>query len=155
VAEIAAQISNDYKGKELDVICLLNGASIFCADLVRKITIPTRIHHLGFNSYSKPSDTGEVRVTLDIQEPMIDKNILIVEGLVISGRTPKYIINLFSIRQPFSIEICAIGIKRHLLSSAINVKYVAFEFKDENVVGYGIGAPNEKGIPYLFNKNSI
>jgi len=150
ITKLAGQISEDYSGKEIDVICLINGASFFCADLSRKITAPVRIHFFGFTSYTTPNDTGEVKITNDIAEALNGKHILIVEGIVVSGRTPKFVYEYFRLREPASIEYCAVGIKPNSLSVDLNIKYYAFEFESDLIVGgYGIGRGIEKSLPYL------
>lgn len=149
IGELAEEISRDYHGQELIVICLLNGASIFYADLVRKLTIPVTVQFIGFSSYSTANKTGEVRITLDVTEPLENKNILIVEGIMVSGRTPKFIYDSLSLRAPKSISFCAIGIKKHLFKVDMPVKYQAFEIGEEMLVGYGIGKGPERVWPYL------
>ena len=144
VAEIAKRISGDYAGKTLDVVGMLNGASVFCVDLVRQITVPTRLHWLGFTSYPQGNPTGEVRMTLDVTEPLHSRDVLLVEGIVVSGRTPKYLMDLFALRQPASLALCALGKKPHLITVDLPIRYCAFEFADETVVGYGIGGGTDK-----------
>jgi hypoxanthine phosphoribosyltransferase len=154
ISELAEEISKDYKGQELVVICLLNGASIFYADLVRKLTIPVTVQFIGFTSYPIANKTGEVRITLDVTEPLENKNILIVEGIMVSGRTPKFIYDTLSLRAPKSISFCAIGIKKHLFKVDMPVKYQAFEIGDEMLVGYGIGKGPERVLPYIIEERN-
>jgi hypoxanthine phosphoribosyltransferase len=149
VHALAKQISDDYKGKEVDVICLINGASMFCADLVRQLTVPVRTHFLGIRSYSQGNVTGEVRITLDIEEPLHDRHVLMVEGIVVSGRTPRYVLDMLGLRQPASLALCALGIKPAQLSVKLPLKYVAFELGSEIAVGYGVGSGVEKTLAYL------
>lgn len=154
VGELAEQISRDFQGQELIVICLLNGASIFYADLVRKLTIPVTVQFIGFTSYSTANKTGEVRITLDVTEPLENKNLLIVEGIMVSGRTPKFIYDNLSLRAPKSISFCTIGIKKHLFKVDMPVKYQAFEIGEEMLVGYGIGKGPERVLPYLVEEGT-
>ncbi len=150
VQQIADQISADYKGKEIDFICLVNSATFFCIDILRKLTVSARIHYLGFTSYTQANKTGEVKIQLDIAEVLEGKNIIIVEGIVVSGRTPKYIIDCLKLRNPASIEYCAVGTNPKILAVDLPVKYSAFEFEpDVMVAGYGIGKGFEKTLPYL------
>ena len=93
MAALGQAITAAYQGRELDVVYLMNGATTFCADLVRHIGVPVRQHALGFSSYSYAGgpSSGEVRVTLDVTEPLLQRHVLMVEGIVVSGRTPKYV----------------------------------------------------------------
>lgn len=151
IKQIAGAIDNDYRGKELHIVAMLNGASFFCVDLVRQLTIPVTVHYFGFTSYQQPNLTGEVCITKDVAVPLQGKHILILEGVIVSGRTPKYIFEYLQLRKPDSVSICAIGIKRKSLATDLEIKYACFDFNDEMVVGYGIGAGEEKNIPYLIN----
>jgi len=152
ILDLARQINADYTGKTLDVICLVNSAQFFCADLVREFAIPTRIHTLGFNNYSQTNESGEVRITLDITEPLFNCHVLVVEGIVVSGRTPRYILELLGARRPASIAICALGIKPALLTEKLPINYIAFELGNEIAVGYGIGSGTEKPLSNLIQK---
>ena len=149
VAAIAAQINQDYAGRSLDVVSLCNGGWMFTADLLRLIEVPTRLHQLGFSSYGASNVTGEVRLTLDIAEPLYQRDVLVIEGLIISGRTPRYVVEMLKLREPASIALCAVGVKRHMLAVELPIAYAAFELGDEQVIGYGIGAGPEKGLPFL------
>jgi len=148
VAALGKQISNDYAGKTVDIVCAINGGSAFCADLVRALSIPVRIHPLGFTSYPKASPSGEVRITLDVTEPLHGRDVLLVEGVVVSGRTPKYIVDVLRLRGA-NVTVCALGVKRQALAVDLPIGYSAFEFGAEIVVGYGVGEGSEKAMPYL------
>lgn len=149
VAEIAARISEDYAGGELDLVYALNGAAAFCAGLVRTLAIPARMHPFGFSNYGGATPTGEVRITLDVAAPLHGRKVLFVEGVVVSGRTPKYIVDMLRLRQPASLAVCALGVKTRLMTADLRVDYAAFEFGDEMVVGYGVGEGSEKTLPFL------
>ncbi len=150
VEQLATKISEDYAGKELTVICFVNGGSFLYADLVRKLNVNTQIHFLGFSAYNNQTKSGEVRVTLDVSESLEGKDVLLIEGIVVSGRTPKFIYDTLKLRNPASIEFCAIGLKPKSISVDIPIKYYGFEFEPEQMVaGYGIGKGNEKVLPYL------
>jgi hypoxanthine phosphoribosyltransferase len=149
VRELAAQISRDYASKHLDVICTLNGAVTFTADLVRHLTIETTQHYLGFTAYDKAGDSGEVRINLDITAPLQGRHVLVVEGAVVSGRTPRYITDVLRQRRPASIAMCALILKPKLLAVELPLKYVGFELGDEMAVGYGIGHGAHRALPYI------
>ena len=105
-----------------------------------------------FANYNEGNESGEVQLTLDIKEPLFGRDILIIEAIVVSGRTPKYIIDLLKNRKPKSISLCVLGIKPHLLSEKLPLNYTGFELGKEILVGYGIGTGQEKTLPYLFSK---
>ncbi|MDO9487716.1 MAG: phosphoribosyltransferase family protein [Sphingomonadaceae bacterium] len=151
VAGLAARISSDYADREIDLICLLNGASAFAVDLMRLITVPVRLHQLGFTSYANAPKSGEIRVTLDVAEPLEGRHVLVAEGIVVSGRTPAYVMNLLRLRQPATLEMCAIGVKPRQLAVDLQVRYAMFELGDEMAAGYGIGKGPERASPDLID----
>ncbi len=153
--EIAKQINIDYAEREIDLVCLTNSAITFTTDLMRMLEIPTRLHLIAFTSYSPAPISGEVRLTLDINEPLQGKHILVIEGMVISGRTPLYLMNLLSLRQPASLALCAIGSKPAELAVDLPIKYRLFEFSTEWVAGYGIGKGHERISADLLNLNHL
>lgn len=149
VSELAARITADYAGRTIDLVCLLNGASVFCSDLARQIEVPLRVHHLGFDSYAGAPASGEVRITLDVAAPLVGRDVLLVEGVVISGRTPKYLMDLIKLRQPASVAICALGIKPAARAVELPVAYAGFEFGPEFAAGYGMGTGPERLLPHI------
>jgi hypoxanthine phosphoribosyltransferase len=149
IADLARQISADYAGRTIDIVYMLNGASTFCGDLLRRLTVPAKMHPFGFVSYPGGNATGEVRVTLDVAEPLHGRDVLVVEGIVVTGRTPRFLVNLLRVREPASIALCALGVKRAYVDAGLNVEYAAFDFGEEIVVGYGIGDGCEKQLPFL------
>lgn len=149
--QLANEINRDYAGREIDLVCLSNSAMVFTADLARLIQVPLRQHLLAFTTYPNSPQSGEVRITLDVGEPLEDRHVLLVEGMIISGRTPLYLMNLLRLRQPASLEICAIGMKPKQLAVDLAVKYHLFDFDQEWVAGYGIGHGPEKASGGLLN----
>jgi hypoxanthine phosphoribosyltransferase len=149
VDAIAQQISRDYAGRSLDVVYMVNGASMLCADLTRRLDVLAQLHPLGFSSYPAASPSGEVRLTLDVAKPLHGRHVLLVEGIIVSGRTPRYVSDLLRLRQPASLSLCALGIKPRALAVELPVAYPLFEFGDEIVVGYGVGDEADKALPYL------
>lgn len=149
VAQLAERISADFRGRTLDLVCLINGANVFGPDLARRLTVPVRMHFLGFSSYAKGNETGEVRVTLDVAEALNGRDVLVVEGIVISGRTPKFVCDYLALRRPASLALCVLGVKPAMLSAELPIAYSAFEFGSEVVVGYGVGSGPERMLPHL------
>ncbi len=151
IVELGRRITADYADREIDLVCLINGASTFCADLVRHIGVPVRQHYLGFTSYPEIPKSGEVRITLDIAEPLQGRHVLVLEGIVVSGRTPKYIVEMLKLRQPASIALCALATKPAVLAVDLPVQYSAFQLTSEIAVGYGVGKGAERALPNLMN----
>jgi hypoxanthine phosphoribosyltransferase len=149
IAELGAQITRDYEGREIDVVCLINGASMFCADLVRSIARPVRVHALAFTSYAGGPQSGEVRVTLDVAEPLMGRHVLLVEGVVVSGRTPLYLMEALKLRRPASLALCALGVKPKARAVEIEVAYSGFEFGADVAAGYGMGSGPERALAQI------
>lgn len=149
VQELGAEITKAYEGRDLDVVCLINGASMFCADLVRCIRLPVKQHSLAFVAYPEAKQSGEVRVVLDVSEPLYQRHVLVVEGIVVSGRTPLYVLEMLKLRRPASIALCALAVKPASLSVSLRVDYAAFELGSEVAVGYGVGHGPERTLPCL------
>ena len=104
---------------------------------------------MSFASYPQGNATGEVRITLDIAEPLYGRDVIVVEGIVVSGRTPQYVLDVLKLRQPSSLTLCALGRKSAQSVVDLPLKYVAFELGDEIAVGYGVGSGSEKALPHL------
>lgn len=151
LSELAQEINHDYQGKEIVAVCILKGSFIFYADLIRKIDLPMTSEFLGLSSYgSKMVSSGEVRLTLDINEPLEGKHVLVIEDIVDSGLTLQYIQTLFKTRRPASIRSCALLMKPDSLKVDVDVDYVGFKIGSEFVVGYGVDyAGKYRGLPYI------
>lgn len=151
VKELGQQINSDYQGKELTVICTLKGSFVFFADLIRHLEIPMTCEFLGLSSYGNQRiSSGEVKVTLDVNEPLQDRHVLIVEDIVDSGLTLKYMIDALSARQPASLRTCSLLVKPESLKVDVEVDYVGFKIGNEFVVGYGVDyAERLRELPYI------
>ena len=151
VAELAQEISNDYRGKDITAICILKGSFVFFSDLIRKLDLKLTCEFLGVSSYgNKMVPSGEVKVTLDINEPLENKHVIIVEDIVDTGLTLDYIMNTLRARKPASIRSCALLMKPECLKTDIDVDYVGFKIGKEFVVGYGVDyAGKFRGLPYI------
>ncbi len=149
---LANRLNQQYKNIDtLDVICFINGASVFCSDLIKLITVPIRLHHFSFSPYQEMLSSGQVKIEQDLKDHIEDRHVLLLEGLVISGRTPLYLYNFFKSRNPASLKLCAIGVKKEQIEVNLEVDYYMFDFQDEWVEGYGIGKSDTKCLPYLVN----
>ncbi|HZK44431.1 MAG TPA: hypoxanthine phosphoribosyltransferase [Syntrophomonadaceae bacterium] len=139
VEELGKQIEGDYKGKDLLVIGILKGAFVFMADLVRKIDLPMGIDFMAVSSYGSAAiSSGEVKIVKDLDHSIKDKHILIVEDIVDTGLTLKYIKQILSKREPKSIKICCLLDKPSRRIADVYPEYVGFSIPDEFVVGYGL-----------------
>lgn len=151
VKELAQQINSDYAGHEITAVCTLKGSFIFFADLIRAFEIPVRCEFLGLSSYGNQMvSSGEVKVTLDITEPLQGRHVLVVEDIVDSGLTLQFIKNLLATRKPASLKTCALLVKPDALKTPVEVDYRGFNIGNEFVVGYGIDyAQRLRGLPYV------
>ncbi len=149
--ELAAQISADYADVErLYLIGILKGAFIFLADLARRLTIPHTVDFMALSSYGQSSiHTGEVRILMDLREPIVNQHMLIVEDIVDTGLTLGYLQRTLKGRQPASMKTCALTRKPRAKDS-IPVDYLGFDIPDVWVVGYGLDyADKHRTLPYI------
>ena len=139
VREIASQISRDYAGRELVVICILKGAFIFMADLVRGISVPCKVDFVRVASYGASSESsGKVVMTKDIETSIKGRDILIVEDIIDTGLTLQYLVSWLKERSPNSLKICVFLDKRKRRKVTFEADYVGFTIDDGFVVGYGL-----------------
>src|SRR5499433_4555726 len=135
VAELGAQITADYAGRPLTVLSVLKGATLFTADLVRAITLPLRLEFLGVASYgSGTSSSGEVRITSDTNTPLHDRDVLVVEDIVDTGLTLRFLLQALAARGCSSVRTCALLDKPSRRLEAVAVDYVGFEVDDRFLV---------------------
>ena len=139
VERIGQQITEDYKDKDLFVIGVLKGGFMFTADLVRAINLPLQLDFIAVSSYGSSTTTsGVVRLIKDIDKPLDGKHLLIVEDIIDSGVTLKYLKEMFATRGPLSIKVCTIFDKPSRRKVEMLGDYVGIEIPDEYVIGYGL-----------------
>ena len=140
VAELGAEISADYKGEKLLLICILRGGVAFMVDLMRQITVPHAIDFMAVASYGAGRRThlDNARLTLDLQTDIHDWNVLLVEDIVDSGRTISSVLNLLSTRLPKSLHVCTLLDKAERREVPVPIKYRGFSIPDKFVFGYGL-----------------
>ncbi len=139
VEELGRQISLDYNGRELLVVGILKGAFIFMADLVREIDVPLELDFMDVTSYGlSTSSSGEVRIIKDLEYSVQDKDVLIIEDIVDTGLTLKYITGILRTRNPRSIKICCLLDKPSRRKADVIADYVGYSIPDRFVVGYGL-----------------
>ena len=140
IAELGQQISQDYAGEDLLIICILRGAVLFLTDLMRKIDIPHTIDFMAVASYGEGAreSSGSVRITMDIRTDIRDRNVLIVEDIIDSGLTLASVMELLEARHPKSLQACTLLDKTSRRKADVPIRYVGFDIKDKFVFGYGL-----------------
>ena len=151
VAEIGAQISADYEGKDPVFISVLVGAVMFTADLLRHITIPCSLDFMAISSYGKESrSSGVVRVMKDLDESIESKHVIIIEDIIDTGLTLNYLLDNIRNRNVASVRVAALLDKPSRRLTDVKVDYVGFEVPDEFVIGYGLDfAQRYRNFPYV------
>ena len=152
VLELAEEISRDYGDKgEIVLVGVLKGSFIFLADLSRRLSIPRTIEFIAVSSYGSGSkSTGAVRLVMDVRGNIEDKHVLIVEDIVDTGHTLKYLIGMLNSHRPASVRTCALVRKAERAEVDVTVDYLGFDIGDEWVVGYGLDyAEQNSTLPYI------
>jgi len=140
VAELGAQISQDYQGEDLLIVCLLRGGITFTADLTRCITVSHTLDCMSLSSYGvgRYTSSGNVRVNLDLHSNIEGLNVLLVEDIVHTGRTLAHVLEMLKTRLPKSLKVCVLLDKKYRREVPVPVDYVGFDVPDKYVFGYGI-----------------
>ena len=151
VKELAKQISRDYQGKTVHLVCVLKGAYTFLADLARAMEIPVTLDFLAVSSYGKETSTsGQVQVTKDLDTSLEGMDVLIVEDIADTGLTLRYLYNMLKARNPSSLKVVALLSKPSRRTVEVPVDYVGFEIPDRFVVGYGLDVDQRyRNLPYI------
>jgi hypoxanthine phosphoribosyltransferase len=153
VNELGAQISADYEGHDrLMLICILKGGVLFLTDLMRQISVPHEIDFLAVSSYGRGgrSATGSVRIDMDLKEGVNGKDLLIIEDIIDSGYTLRFVMDMLQARKPASIKLCTLLNKSSRRVIDIPVDYVGFEIEDKFVFGYGLDLDEKyRNLPFI------
>ena len=151
VKELGAQITSDYQGKNLLVIGILKGAVIFLSDLVREVKIPLNLDFMAVSSYgSATASSGVVRIMKDLERSIEEYDVLIVEDIVDTGLTLKYLVENLQSRGPKSVKVCTLLDKPSRRVAAVKADYNGFSIPDEFVVGYGLDFDESfRHLPYI------
>ncbi|MEO0123449.1 MAG: hypoxanthine phosphoribosyltransferase [candidate division WOR-3 bacterium] len=150
IKEIGLEINNDYKNKNPILIGVLKGAFVFLADLLRELNIPVEIDFLGISSYTGTKSSGVVRITQDLSLNIEDRDIILIEDIVDSGRTLDYIINNLRTRKPRSIAVCTLLNKKDARVIEVPLTYIGFNIPKVFVVGYGLDYENKfRNLKYI------
>ena len=151
IQAIGEQISRDYAGKQVHLICVLKGGSFFMCELAKRITVPVSLDFMSVSSYgSDTKSSGVVRIVKDLDESLKDKDVIVVEDIVDSGRTLSYLLEMLQDRGPASLRLCTLLDKPDRRVKDVFVDYTGFEIPDQFVVGYGLDYNQKyRNLPYI------
>ncbi len=151
IKEIGDQISKDYEGKQVHLVCVLKGGSFFMCELAKRIDVPVSLDFMSVSSYgSETKSSGVVKIVKDLDEPLKDKDVLVVEDIVDSGRTLSYLLDMLESRGPADVKLCTLLDKPDRRVVDVKVDYTGFEIPDEFVVGYGLDYDQKyRNLPYI------
>ncbi len=151
IREIGEQISRDYEGRQVHLVCVLKGGSFFMCELAKRITVPVSMDFMSVSSYgSATKSSGVVKIVKDLDEPLRGKDVIVIEDIVDSGRTLSYLIELLRDRQPASVSLCTLLDKPDRRVVDVDVDYTGFQIPDEFVVGYGLDYDQKyRNLPYI------
>ena len=151
VKELGRQITAEYAGRQLVLLCVLKGSFVFAADLARAIELPLRVEFLGVQSYGDDTtSSGAVQITQDLTRPIDGEDVLIVEDIVDTGLTLHYLADQLLTRGPASVKICALLHKPARMKNVVKIDYLGFTIEDVFVVGYGLDcAQRHRNLPHI------
>jgi len=153
VGELGAAISRDYHGaRNLVFVCILRGGVIFLTDLIRQIDVPHEIDFMSVSSYHRGGrhSSGMVRIDMDLRDQIMGKHVVIVEDIIDSGHTLRFVIDVLSARQPASLRLCALLDKPSRRSVPITIDYTGFIIEDKFVFGYGMDLDEKfRNMPFI------
>ncbi len=151
IQAIGEQISRDYAGKQVHLICVLKGGSFFLCELAKRITVPVSLDFMAVSSYGSGTQSGGVvKIIKDLDDPVKDKDVNVVEDIVDSGRTLSYLLEMLWGRGPRSLHLCTLLDKPDRRVVDVNVDYTGFQIPDEFVVGYGLDYDQRyRNLPYI------
>lgn len=150
IQELGHKISEDYRDKELILVCVLKGACVFVADLIRAISIPVYLDFLAISSYAERGEAGAVRIVKDLDMDITNKHILVVEDIIDTGFTLGYLLRILRARNPASLKVAVLLDRPALRIVELPVAYRGFEIPEHFVVGYGLDYNQEyRNLPYI------
>ena len=139
IKDIGEQISKDYEGKQIHMICVLKGGTFFMCELAKRISVPVSLDFMAVSSYGGDTkSSGVVKIVKDLDEAIQGKDVLVVEDIVDSGRTLSYLLEMLRDRKPASLRLCTLLDKPDRRVIDVPVDYTGFQIPDEFVVGYGL-----------------
>ncbi|MBE5866553.1 MAG: hypoxanthine phosphoribosyltransferase [Lachnospiraceae bacterium] len=151
IKQIGEQISKDYQDREVHLVCVLKGGSFFMCELAKRITVPVSLDFMSVSSYgSDTKSSGVVKIVKDLDDSIKDKDVIVVEDIVDSGRTLSYLMEMLEGRDPATLRLCTLLDKPDRRVVDVNVDYTGFQIPDEFVVGYGLDYDQRyRNLPYI------
>ncbi len=151
IQAIGDQISRDYEGRQVHLVCVLKGGSFFMCELAKRIRVPVSLDFMSVSSYgSETKSSGVVKIVKDLDETLAGKDVIVVEDIVDSGRTLSYLMEMLKDRKPASLRLCTLLDKPERRVVDVDVHYTGFQIPDEFVVGYGLDYDQKyRNLPYI------
>lgn len=151
IQELGEQISRDYAGKEVHLICVLKGSVFFICELAKRITVPVTLDFMSVSSYGAGTkSSGVVKIVKDLDEPIEGKDVIVIEDIVDSGNTLSYLLEMLGDRKPKSLRLCTLLDKPERRVKDVKVDYTGFQIPDEFVIGYGLDYDQRyRNLPYV------
>lgn len=150
IDELALMINNDFKGQEVIIVGVLSGSFIFCADLMRKITVPVQIEFVSLSSYEGTESSGQISFRLDVKQSLEGKNVIVVEDIVDTGLTISFLMKHLKLKQPKTLKLCSLLLKEARLKTKVDIDYLGFNIEDKFVIGYGLDFDGlYRELPYI------
>ena len=151
ISEMADEINRAYAGTSLHLVCVLKGGAFFMCELAKHLNMPVSLDFMSVSSYgSATKSSGVVKIVKDLDEPIKDKDVLVVEDIVDSGRTLSYLMEMLRDRGPKSLHLCTLLDKPERRVVEVNVDYTGFQIPDKFVVGYGLDYDQHyRNLPYI------
>ncbi len=156
VKAIGATLTDQFRGQDLVAVCVLKGSFMFYSDLIRELDMDVTCEFCGVSSYHGANSSGEVRVNLDLNSPVKDKHVLLIEDIVDTGLTMNFLKSHIMARKPKSLTTAALLLKPHALKVKCDLDHVGFEIPNDFVVGYGLDYQGYyRNLPYIAQIQSI
>ena len=151
IRELGEEISRDYEGKEITLICVLKGASFFACELAKRISVPVYFDFMKVSSYGNETESsGVVKIVQDLDDPIRGKEVIVVEDIIDSGRSMHYLFEILRSRGPESLKLCSLLNKPDRRVTEVHIDYNGFDIPDKFVVGYGLDyAQKYRNLPFI------
>ncbi len=155
IAELGKEISSDYQGEDLHLVCIFRGGVFFLTDLMRQITVPHTVDFMAVSSYgTSRQSTGQVRITYDLKDEIHERNVLLVEDIVDSGYTLGSVIELLQTRHPHDLKVCTLLDKPERREIDVQIDYCGFVIPNKFVFGYGLDLDEYyRNLPFIATVN--
>lgn len=151
IDEIAKQIKDEYKNREIIFVCILKGSIFFTVDLARRIDADIKLEFIRVSSYNDGTESsGEIKMILDLKDSIEGKDVIVIEDIIDTGRTLSYLIEYLKMKKPNSIKLCALLDKPDRRTIPVKADYTGFKIPDKFVVGYGLDVDEKyRNLPYI------